>query len=106
MGKINYFALIGVILFNLVLFLGIATALVAVWFSFWTIVVSFVLAPIILLGVNLMGIQKFDMIKTILSCLLFVIGIGLAPLAIKATQYLRFFFTKYMEYNKKVIYTK
>lgn len=105
MGRINYFALIGVIFFNLVLFSGVAIALVALLFSFWTVVVSFVLSPIILVAVNQMGIQEFDVIQTILSCIILVIGIKLVPFAMKATRYMGAFFTNYIEYNKKIIYS-
>lgn len=104
MGRINYFALFGVIFFNLFLSWGIAIVLVALLFSLWTIVVSFVLSPLILLGVNLMGLQEFDIIQTILSCIIFVVGIGLAPQAMKATRYLGVMVTKYIEFNKKAIY--
>lgn len=106
MERINYFALFGILFFNIVLFSGIAITLVALLFSLWTVVVSFVLSPILLLGVNQLGIQEFNTIQTILSFILFVVGIGLAPLAMKATRYLGAFFIKYIEYNKKAIYAK
>ncbi|MEK3977990.1 DUF1700 domain-containing protein [Psychrobacillus sp. FSL K6-2836] len=105
MGKINYFALFGVIFFNLVLFSGVAIAVVALLFSLWTVVVSFVLSPIILVVVNQMGIQEFNIIQTILSCIILVIGIKLVPFSMKATRYMGTFFTKYIEYNKKTIYS-
>lgn len=105
MERINYFALFGVIFFNIVIFLGAAITLVSLLFSLWAIVVSFVLSPIILIGVNQMDLQEFDIIQTISSGILFIIGIGLAPLAMKATRYLGAFFIKYIQYNKKVIYS-
>lgn len=106
MGKINYFALFGVLFFNIVLFSGIAITLVALLFSFWTVVASFILSPILLLIVDQMGIQESDNIQTILSFILFAVGIGLAPLAMKTTRYLGEFFAKYIQYNKKVVYAK
>ena len=105
MARINYFALFGVIIFNLVLFSGVAITLVALLFSLWTVVVSFVLSPILLVVVNQMGLQEFDIIQTILSCIILVIGIKLMPFAMKATRYTGAFFTKYIEYNKKTIYS-
>lgn len=106
MERINYFALFGVLFFNIVLFSGIAITLVALLFSLWTIVVSFFVSPILLLVINQMGLQKFDVIQTILSFVLFIVAIGLAPLAMKATRYLGTFFVKYVEFNRKAIYAK
>ncbi len=104
MERINYFALFGVIIFNLVLFSGFAITLVSLLFSLWIIVVSFVLSPILLLIVNQIGLQEYDIMQTILSCVVLIIGVGLAPLAMKATRYLVTFFIKYYDYNKKVIF--
>ena len=106
MERMNYFALFGVIFFNLVVFSGFALTIAGLLFSLWTIVVSFILSPFILLVVNQLGIQKFELLQTILSCILFIIGIRLAPLAMKATRYLGVLLNKYIELNKRAVYVK
>lgn len=106
MERMNYYALFGVIFFNVVLFSGFAIAVAALLFSLWIMVGSFILSPFLLLIVNQMGIQKFELLQTILSCILFVIGIGLTPLAMKATRYLGVLLNKYIELNKRAVYVK
>ncbi|MFS0788316.1 hypothetical protein ABC345_18290 [Shouchella sp. 1P09AA] len=54
--RVNYFTLAGVIAFNLIFGLGIAIILVALLFSLWILMISFSLSPILLAGVNLIGI--------------------------------------------------
>ncbi|MFD1205342.1 MULTISPECIES: HAAS domain-containing protein [Sporosarcina] len=104
MKNINYFALFGVIFFNLVLFSGVAIAVAGLLFSLWTIVVSFAVSPILLLLSNVIGLQPFSVLQTVFSVVLLFIGMALLPLAVKATRYLGALFMKYVEYNKKAIY--
>jgi len=106
MERINYFALFGVLFFNIALFLGFAITLVSLLFSLWIIAISFILSPLLLVIVNQLGIQEFDMMQTILSCVVLLIGVWLIPLAVKATRYFGTFFAKYIQYNKRIIYVK
>lgn len=102
--RVNYFALFGVISFNVIVFSGIAIALAGLLFSLWTIVISFVVSPVLLTVVNVLEIQQFNVLQTIFSVILFFVGIGLAPLAMKATRFLGTMFAKYVEFNKKAVY--
>lgn len=106
MGKINFFGLLGVLFFNLIIVSGIAITVAALLFSFWTIVVSFVLSPILLAIVNLLGLQDFNLMQTILSIGLLIAGAALVPLAMKTTRLLADGCAKYIEFNKKAIYAK
>lgn len=101
--KINYLALFGVITFNLVIFLGIAITVIALLFSLWIIVLSFVASPMLLAIVNLSGIQSFDVLQTIMSFVLLLIGVLLYPFTLKASRSLYAFFVTYIQYNKKAI---
>ncbi|UTR06151.1 DUF1700 domain-containing protein [Alkalihalobacillus sp. LMS6] len=101
--RINYFALAGVIAFNLIFVLGIAITLVSVLFALWVIIFSFALSPFLLAGSNLLGIQSFDAIQTVLSFVLLVLAIGLYPLTLKATIFMYGMFKTYIMYNKNAV---
>lgn len=102
--RINYFGLFGVLTFNVIVFSGIAAAVAGLLFALWTIAISFIVSPVLLVVVNVLEIQQFNVLQTVLSLIIFLIGIGLAPLAMKATRFLGAMFVKYVEYNKKAIY--
>lgn len=105
MKKFNWFALFGVLFFNIVLFSAVATTAILLLFSLWLITATFIVSPIILLVANLTGVQSFSFFQSFISIILCVVGIGLYPLAKKITQNLVVFFTKYVTYNKKMVYS-
>lgn len=102
--KINYFALFGVIFFNIILFSGIAIAAISLLFSLWIIVISFVISPFILTVLNITGLQDFSLFQSAASVLLLVVGVFLYPISKKITIYSIDFFTKYVKFNQKTIY--
>ncbi|GEN84512.1 hypothetical protein SLU01_28240 [Sporosarcina luteola] len=104
MKRMNYLGLFGVISFNVIVFSGIAAAVAGLLFALWTIAISFIVSPVLLVIVNVLELQQFNVLQTVLSLILFLIGIGLAPLAMKVTRYLGAMFVKYVEYNKKAIF--
>ncbi|GKV66501.1 MULTISPECIES: HAAS domain-containing protein [unclassified Sporosarcina] len=106
MGKVNFFGLLGVLFFNLIIVSGIAIAVAGLLFSFWTVIISFVLSPILLAVVNLLKLQDFNLMQTILSVVLLIVGIALVPLAIKTTRLVTEWCLKYMELNKRAIYAR
>ncbi|WP_107841184.1 helix-turn-helix domain-containing protein [Metasolibacillus meyeri] len=104
MKKINWFALFGVVCFNVVLFSGVAIAAIGLLIALWAITLSFVVSPLLLLGANVTGLQNFEMLQTVLSVILCGVGVVLYPFSKKVTHYLIEFFSKYVKYNQKTIY--
>ncbi|MFV0561031.1 MAG: helix-turn-helix domain-containing protein [Enterococcus sp.] len=104
MAKINWFALIGVVFFNLILFLGIAITAIALLASLWILTIAFTVSPLLFIGVTLFKLQAFTFSMLGLSFLLMIIGLVLIPVSKKATKYLFDFFVAYVKYNKKTIY--
>ena len=104
MKKINWLALFGAIIFNLCLFSSVLITAAGLLLSIWTISISFIFSPIILLIVNLLGLQSFSLIQTSLSIVFFIIGIFLYPFAKKVGYYLIDFLIKYLRFNQRAIY--
>lgn len=104
MKKINYLALFGVICLNALLFLGVAVTIVALLFSLWVIVVTFILSPILLIIANYTKVQDFSYLQTSASVLLFIVGVSLLPFTRKITYQTKLLFLKYFNWNKQAIY--
>lgn len=106
MKKFNWFALAGVLLFNLLLVSVVALTTILLVFALWLITGTFILSPIILLGANVMGAQSFSIFQSFASILLCLAGLVLYPVAKKTTQTLVDSFKKYVKYNKKMVYSE
>jgi len=104
MNRVTWFALFGVVAFNVVLFSGVAVTVVALLFALWVITGAFIISPLLLAGVYITGIQVITTFQTVSCVVLFIIGLGLYPIAKKATSVLMSFFVKYFWYNLKTIY--
>lgn len=102
--KINYFGLFGVITFNVVVFSSVLITIIALLLSLWVILFSFVVSPILLVIVNLFGLQDFSTFQTIASVLLLIVGIFVYPFAKKITLYTFVGLIRYLAFNKKFIY--
>ncbi|WP_407371885.1 helix-turn-helix domain-containing protein [Carnobacterium sp.] len=106
MKKFNWFALAGVLLFNLLLFSVVALTIILLVFSLWLVTGTFILSPMILLGANIIGVQSFSLFQSFISILLCLAGLVLYPLTKKTTRTLVDSFTKYVKYNKKMVYSE
>lgn len=106
MKKFNWFALAGVLLFNLLLVSVVALTAILLVFALWLVTGSFILSPMLLLGANVIGVQSFSLFQSFSSILLCLAGLVLYPLAKKTTQSLIDSFTKYVKYNKKMVYSE
>lgn len=102
--KLNYFALFGAIAFNVVLVSVVFLTAIVLLFSLWLIVGLFITSPILLIIVNVTGLQAFSIIQSLVSVILFGVGTVLYPLANKATHELIVFFERYVAFNKKMVY--
>lgn len=103
--KINWFALISLIFFNLVIVTGFAITLYAIVASAWIIIGAFTVSPILLVIATVTKIQDFSMFQSISSIFLCAIGLGLIPLMQKLTRLVITYSVNYIEYNKKMIYS-
>lgn len=103
--KMNWFALISLIFFNLVVVMGFAIALYAIIASFWIIIGAFTISPMLLAIANVTQLQNFSMFQSIASIFLCAIGLGLFPTMKKLTRLIITYSVKYIEYNKKLIYS-
>ncbi|WP_412989396.1 helix-turn-helix domain-containing protein [Pediococcus siamensis] len=104
MKKINWLALTGVILFNVLLFSSGAITVVALLGSLWIIAGTFIVSPVFLLVGLVTGTQPNLLLATVLDIFIFIIGLFLYPLAKKATHTLINFFRGYIKYNLRTIY--
>lgn len=103
--KKNWFALISLIFFNLVVVMGFAIALYAIIASFWIIIGAFIISPILLVIANVTQLQDFSMFQSISSIFLCAIGLGLFPFMRKFTRLIITYSVSYIKYNKKMIYS-
>lgn len=102
--KVNVFAVIGLIFFNLVFVLGLAISVYTIVASLWIILGAFIISPIILFVATFYNIQDFSMIQSIASVVLCSLGLALIPICQKLTRYTIDISVNYIEYNKKMIY--
>ena len=104
MNKVNWFALFGVIAFNVLLLSSGGIIVVALLGALWGITGAFILSPVFLLIGLLSGTQVYPLVATGVCAVIFIIGLFLFPLAKKATQYLVNFSIGYVKYNFRTIY--
>ncbi|MGX4685285.1 helix-turn-helix domain-containing protein (plasmid) [Vagococcus sp. JNUCC 83] len=103
--KINIFGLLGVLIFNIYIILGPLIVVIAVTLSALFVSIIFLLCPIILVIVNIMGLQAFTWSQLGFSILLCVVGISMLFLAKKTAKPLFNIIKSYCRYNIKTILT-
>lgn len=101
--KINWFALISLIFFNLVIVMGLAITLYTIIASAWIVIGAFTISPILLFITTITKLQDFSMFQSISSMFLFIIGLALIPIMKKVTRLIITYSVHYIEYNKKMI---
>ena len=102
--KVNVFALVGSLLFNIFLFSGIGIIVVILLLSLWTLVLILILAPFILIAAELTGMQHFDRVNGILSVILCPLGMVMINFAKKWSITQMRFFKKYWQFNMRTIF--
>lgn len=102
--KINWFALIGVLIFNTLLILTVFTIVGGVLFCIWLLDIVFIASPLILAYANISGAQAYANDQTIYTIIFFIIGIVAFPIIWIITKLLVNFFVKYVKYNVKAVY--
>lgn len=102
--KVNVFAVIGLIFFNLVFVLGLAISVYTIVASLWIILGAFIISPVILFITTFYKIQDFSMVQSIASVVLCSLGMALIPICKKITRFIIDISVNYIEYNKKMIY--
>ncbi|MBS9337092.1 helix-turn-helix domain-containing protein [Fructobacillus parabroussonetiae] len=104
--KINPFALLGSVVFNFFTFLTLGLTLLTVWLSSWLIAAAFILSPVMLLTVVLLGIQHLAILQTLLCILFFAIGLSIVKPLKNISNLLYGFARNYIRYNiNNVFYT-
>lgn len=102
--KINIFALIGMIFFNICLSLAVFITALSLLGALWTITLTFITSPLMALSVPFVFKEPFQWQQLLMSLVLCAIGVILYPLAKKASHYLFKFFLNYVKFNMKAIY--
>lgn len=105
MGKINWLALFGAVIFNLFLFSEVLIVLVGLVRTLWALTVIFTSSPLLLLlNISLgWGWQSFNWLQLGIGCLFCLIGVGLYPLVKKMSSILGHLLDNYVKYNLKTI---
>lgn len=102
--RIHLFPLIGVFVFNLYLLLGISIVSFCVITIGWFLAGVFSVSPILLITVNLMGLQLFTWHQLLLSFLLCLVGITGLFLLKKLTVLIYIWGKKYILFNYKSVW--
>ncbi|MGJ5713185.1 helix-turn-helix domain-containing protein [Staphylococcus auricularis] len=103
--KMNYFALFGSIVFNVLLFSIVILVALSSILIMWSLVVIFTLSPFVYLVTVFLQIQPFELFELLLSLGFFAIGIILIPVCYKVSRALFKYFKIYLKYNHKAIFT-
>lgn len=104
MKRINFMALFGVFWFNLLLGVAVIISIAGLLFSLWTITISFIASPFLVLGAGILNIQAITWTNFGLSVLLAVVGGFLYPRSIKISVLVYKWGKSYVLYNLKTIY--
>ena len=96
-------AVAGLSFFNLVIVLGPFIALLSLLFVGWTVGISFIASPVLVLGNAIFHPSTFEILEFFVTITL--AGIGLLILAgmFKATQWLTKMFIRYLHYNVRLV---
>ena len=101
MGKINWLALFGAVIFNL--FSEVLIVLAGLVATLWALTVIFTSSPLLLLLSISLGWQSFNWLQLGIGCLFCLIGVGLYPLVKKMSSILGHLLDNYVKYNLKTI---
>lgn len=102
--KIHLFSFIGVFIFNLYLLLGISIVSVCVLLTGWFLAGIFSISPLILLTVNLLGLQLFTWHQLFLSVLLCLVGVTGLLLLKKLSMLIYIWGKKYILFNYRSVW--
>ena len=104
MKKLNVFALIGMVFFNLIITLSVAITVYALLASAWIALVSFILSPILVLGAHVSSLQAFTFGRMLLACLLCGGSVLAVPFLARVTGMIGQLSKQYLAFNKDLIY--
>ena len=104
MKKLNLFALIGMVFFNLIITLAVAITVYALLASAWIALASFVLSPALLIGTHVLNLQAFTVSRMLLACLLCGGSLVAIPFLGRVTSLVNQLARQYITFNKDLIY--
>lgn len=102
--RINYFALFGALLFNLLLFSIILFISIISIISLWSLAIICTISPIIFVIFVSLNLQNFEAIQLLVSITFSVIGVILLVISKRVTIFLYNYFKIYLKYNHKTIF--
>ena len=105
MKRINVFALIGLIFFNLVISLAVFITIYALLFAAWVSVLSFIVSPLLVIGAHLFQLQAFTLFRFALAIVLALGSAFLLPFLMRVSSTIISLTKAYLAYNLKVIYS-
>ncbi|WP_159723317.1 hypothetical protein [Enterococcus sp. CSURQ0835] len=104
--KINYLALLSILFLDLIL-IGIVIAWISLVFALWCVTLTFLLAPLLLLIINVTNWQDFSALNLTISLLLSTVSyFWLLPRAQSFTRYTRDTLANVIEQQKNKIFPK
>lgn len=104
--RINGLALVGLLFLDVVLF-GFAVGLVAIIFSVWVVVATFIASPLLVVLADVMHLQAFALWRLILAALLAAVGFtAVRPFATFITRKVKEIFVGYWVFHQQTMYRK
>ncbi|MBO0470927.1 hypothetical protein JZO66_10250 [Enterococcus sp. DIV0242_7C1] len=102
--KINGAALVGLLFLDLIL-VGFGIALIALIFSLWVVVYSFIASPFLVIGAHFLQLQEFTLWRIVLGAILAALSFTvILPFAKTATSKVKALFIQYFAFHQQSLY--
>lgn len=104
MRKVNIFAAIGLVFFNLVIMLGAVITVYALLASAWIIFIAFMASPALVVGASLTGLQAMTALNLVSSIVLAGVAFISYPLLKRMSAVIFALSKHYIDFNRNAIY--
>jgi uncharacterized membrane protein len=102
--KINMVALVGLLFLDLIL-VGVGIALIALVFSLWVVVVSFIASPFLVVVTHILHLQEFTIWRIVLGSVFAALSFTvILPFAKTATSKVKQLFINYFVFHQQSLY--
>ena len=105
-SKMNWPALFGLIWFNLIVALAVVITVFALVLSLWVIVLSFIVAPALVVGGKLLFALAIPWWQLPIAAVFCGVGVGLWQPAMRLSHYVWEIFVHYLRYNRRSVYSE
>ncbi|AUI77576.1 MULTISPECIES: helix-turn-helix transcriptional regulator [Lactiplantibacillus] len=99
MRRFNFFAFVGSVLVNFILFWLIAATLLTVLLALWAMLGAGLVAPIVVIWQFIIGVHIFSVGRLIISCCMLLVSLATMPIAWKIACYMGRILRAYYRYN-------